>query len=81
MAALEESGMDVSEHGYQMCAGIGAESGCKISVNGKVISIFEYKAPLELHKSENAVANENLMMFEESEHPKWDSILEVFNSL
>ena len=81
MNALEESGMSVGQQMPQMSYMIGAETGCKVTVNGEPISIFQYNAPPEWRRSQDAVANENLMMFKQEEHGDWDSILRVFKSL
>ena len=81
MKALEESGMSVGQQVHQMSYMVGAETGCKVSVNGESISIFQYDDPLTWRRSLDAVANENLMMYKEVEHKDWDSILRVFNSL
>lgn len=79
--ALENAGMSVGQQVHQMSHMVGAETGCKVLVNGDVISVFQYEAPLTWLRSENAVANQNLMMFKESEHKDWESILKVFKSL
>ena len=79
--ALEESGMNVGQQVDQMSYMIGAETGCKVTVNGESISIFQYDDPLTWQRSLDAVANENLMMYKEVEHRDWDSILKVFKSL
>ena len=62
MGALEKNGMSVGETVHQMSYMIGAETGCKVTVNGDPISVFQYKAPLEWSNSQEAVANGNLMM-------------------
>jgi hypothetical protein len=79
--ALEESGMNVGQQVHQMSYMVGAENGCKFTVNGEDISVFQYDAPPASINSKDAVANENLMMFKEAGHKDWDSILRVFNSL
>lgn len=81
MKALEESGMSVGQQVHQMSHMVGAETGCKVTVNGESISIFQYDNPLTWRSSQDAVANDNLMMFKEVEHRDWDSILRVFKSL
>jgi hypothetical protein len=79
--ALEKSCMNVGQQVHQMSYMVGAETGCKVTVNGEDISIFQYDDPLTWRRSLEAVANENLMMYKEVEHKDWDSILRIFNSL
>ena len=81
MDALEKSGMTVGQQVDQMSYMVGAETGCKVTVNGDPISVFQYNAPLEWRSSQDAVANGNLMMYKEMEHRDWRSILKVFKSL
>jgi hypothetical protein len=81
MKALEESGMSVGQQVDQMSYMIGAETGCKVTVNGEDISVFQYDTSATFSNSPDAVAHENLMMFKKAEHRDWDSILKVFKSL
>ena len=81
MDALEKSGLNVGQQVHQMSHMIGAETGCKVTVNDDVISVFQYNAPLEWSRSQNSVANANLMMYKQEGHKDWDSILRIFKSL
>jgi hypothetical protein len=81
MNALEKSGMNIGEMVHQMSYMIGAETGCKVAVNGEEISVYQYKTPFGWRRSLEAVANANLMMYKQVEHKDWRSILKVFKSL
>lgn len=81
MDALEKSGLSVGQQMHQMSYMIGAETGCKVTVNEGEISVYQYNAPLELNRSPDTVTNGNLMMYKQEEHKDWDSILRVFKSL
>lgn len=81
MDALEKSGMSVGQQVHQMSYMIAAEAGCKVVVNGGIISVFQYKAAPKFRRSQEVVANGNLMMFKDEEHRDWRSILKVFKSL
>jgi len=81
MDALEKSGLSVGQQMHQMSHMIGAETGCKVTVNEGEISVYQYNAPLEWYRSQDTVTNGNLMMYKQEEHKDWDSILRVFKSL
>ena len=81
MDALEKSGFNVGQQMHQMSYMIGAETGCKVKVNDDVIRVYQYNTPLEWSRSQDRVANGNLMMYKQEAHKDWDSILRVFKSL
>ena len=81
MNALEKSGLNVGQQVHQMSYMVGAETGCKVRVNEGEISVYQYNDPLEWSRSQDTVANGNLMMYKQEEHKDWDSILRVFKSL
>jgi len=79
MDALKDSGMETYEQGWQTA--YGADSGCKIQVDGEIIAAFEYPAPVGECEGSDSIVHKNLVINQCYPHPHWKAISRVLRSL
>ena len=77
--ALNDSGLDTYEEGWQSASGGG--SGCKIRINGEVIAAYEYPGYVEDCESPGSIAHKNLIIRQCYPHPGWEAITQVLRSM